>query len=288
MLVSMGSHLNIGARHILPVFLFCCVLAGAGAATLLRRSRAWAIAIAALVIFHIASTVHASPNYIAYANEAWGGPTQTYRYLSDSNTDWAQQLIATSTALRARGVQHCYIAYFANPFIVPADYGIPCTLLPTPDSVFLKEVLPVPPIIDGPVLISAGDLNGFELGSSVLNPYASFLSRKPTRVIQDGIFWFDGRFAIPLASALSHVQLSTDALAQHNIPLALTEARQGEQLAPGAVLPELAIGDALAAAGQSADARAAYTRAGVTIDTMEPGAREVWHATLATKLAALH
>ena len=142
MLVSMGSHLNIGARHILPVYLFCCVIAGAGAAALLRAQRTrkirerWTLAVIALLIFHIATTVHASPNYISYANEAWGGPTQTYRYLSDSNTDWAQQLIAVSAELRARNVQHCYIAYFATPFILPADYGIPCDLIPTPDSHF--------------------------------------------------------------------------------------------------------------------------------------------------------
>ncbi|HEY5382869.1 MAG TPA: phospholipid carrier-dependent glycosyltransferase [Acidobacteriaceae bacterium] len=288
MAVSMGSHLNIGARHILPVFLFCCVLAGAGAAALFHRSRAWTLAIAALLLFHIASTAHASPNYISYANEAWGGPTQTYRYLSDSNTDWAQQLIATSAALRAHGIKHCYIAYFDNPFVLPADYGIPCTLLPTPDSYFLEEVLPVPPVIDGPVLISAGDLNGFELGSSVLNPFESFRHLKPTRFIQDGVFWFDGRFAIPLASALSHVQLSTAALKQHNPQLALTEAQQAEQLAPGAVLPELALGDALAASKNPTEARAAYTRAASTIATMEPGARETWQATLKTKLAALN
>jgi hypothetical protein len=287
MLVSMGSHLNIGARHILPVFLFCCVLAGAGAATLLRRSRAWTITIAALLLFHIATTIHASPNYIAYANEAWGGPTQTYRYLSDSNTDWAQQLIATSAALRAHHIQHCYIAYFANPFVLPADYGIPCTLLPTPDSYFLEEVVPAPPVIDGPVLISAGDLNGFEFGSSVLNLYKPFLHVKPTRFIQDGVFWFDGRFAVPLASALSHVQLSTEALKQHNPQQALAEARQAEQLAPGDVLPELALGDALAASAQPTQARAAYTRAGRTIATMEPDARATWQDIVTAKLAAL-
>ena len=131
MLVSMGSHLNIGARHILPVYLFCCVIAGTGAAALLRHGERWTLAIIALLIFHVATTVHASPNYISYANEAWGGPTQTYRYLSDSNTDWAQQLVAVSAELRARGIQHCYIAYFATPFNTPTDYGIPRHLLPT-------------------------------------------------------------------------------------------------------------------------------------------------------------
>ena len=279
MLVSMGSHLNIGARHILPIYLFCCVIAGAGAAALIRAQRTqksrerWTLAVIALLIFHIATTVHASPNYISYANEAWGGPTQTYRYLSDSNTDWAQQLIAVSAELRARNIQHCYIAYFATPFILPSDYGIPCDLIPTFDSHALNASKPTPSILEGPVLISAGDLNGFEFGSSVLNPYESFRSIHPTEFIQNGVFWFDGTFTVPLASALPHVELSTLALKQHNIPQAVAEAQQAELLAPGEVEPELALGDALTAAGNTDEARAAYTRAGEKIETMEPDAR---------------
>ena len=293
MLVSMGSHLNIGARHILPFYLFCCVLAGAGAAALLRAQRTprirerWTLAIVALLVFHIATTVHASPNYISYANEAWGGPSQTYRYLSDSNTDWAQQLIAVSAELRAHKIQHCYFAYFAAPFILPADYGIPCDLIPTFDSHVTDASQPTPLILQGPVLISAGDLNGFEFGSSTLNPYESFRSLHPTRFIQDGVFWFDGTFTVPLAAALSHVELSALALKHHNIPQALSEARQAEQLAPSEVEPELALGDALAANGRAAEARTAYTRASEKIETMEPGARQIWRDKLSEKLADL-
>ena len=293
MLVSMGSHLNIGARHILPVYLFCCVIAGAGAAALLHAQRTqksrerWTLAVIALLIFHVATTVHTSPNYISYSNEAWGGPTQTYRYLSDSNTDWAQQLIAVSAELRARNVQHCYIAYFATPFILPADYGIPCDLIPTPDSHFSRTSKPIPTILEGPVLISAGDLNGFELGSSVLNPYESFRSLQPTRFIQNGVFWFDGTFTVPLASALPHVESSALALKRHDIPQALAEAQQAELLAPGEIEPELALGDALTAAGRTDEARAAYTRASQKIETMEPDARQIWRKELSDKLARL-
>ncbi len=293
MLVSMGSHLNIGARHILPIYLFCCVIAGAGAGALIRAQRTqksrerWTLAVIALLIFHIATTVHASPNYISYANEAWGGPAQTYHYLSDSNTDWAQQLVAVSAELRARGIQHCYIAYFATPFILPSDYGIPCDLIPTFDSHALNASKPTPSILEGPVLISAGDLNGFEFGSSVLNPYESFRSIHPTEFIQNGVFWFDGTFTVPLAAALPHVELSTLALRQHNIPQAVAEAQQAELLAPGEVEPELALGDALTAAGNTNEARAAYTRASEKIETMEPDAREIWRGTLSKKLAAL-
>jgi tetratricopeptide (TPR) repeat protein len=290
-LVSMGSHLNIGARHILPVFLFCCVLCGAGAAALIRapgskkaRER-WTIAIAALLIFHIASTLHASPNYLSYGNEAWGGPSKTYLYLSDSNADWAQQLIAVSAALREHHVDNCYFAYFATPIILPADYGIPCKLLPTFDSYGTNTQLETPSMISGTVLISAGDLNGFEFGSSALNPYESFRTLQPNAIIQNGVLWYNGTFSIPLASALAPLDRSAAALKAHNLPLALSQAQQAEQIAPGDVAPEFALGDALMASGRTDEARAAYLRAAPKIDSMEPESRELWHDILTKKLA---
>lgn len=287
LVVAMTSHLNIGARHVLPLFVFACVLAAAGAVTLAQRSRGWAIAIASLVSLHVVSSLHAAPNYMSYANEAWGGPTHTYRYLSDSNTDWAQQLIATSGYLRDHNIHDCYIAYFAAPFILPSDYGIPCKRLPTPDSWFNDEIVEVPPVIHGPVLISAGDLNGFELGSRVLNPYESFRSIKPTAFISDGVFVFDGAFSIPLASAFAPIERSAAALKAHNLDAAITEAQTAVQLAPNALQSQLALGDALAAQHRTPEARQAYQSAAAIIETMEPDARTEWRETLKHKTAAL-
>ncbi len=46
------------------------------------------------------------------------------------------------------------------------------------------------------------DLNGFEFGSSVLNPYESFRSLQPNANIQNGVLVYNGTYSIPLASAL--------------------------------------------------------------------------------------
>ncbi len=278
--VAMTSHLNIGARHILPVWVFCCVLSAAGAVTLARRSKPWLALSTALLVMHAATTLHAAPNYIPYANEAWGGSSQTYKYLTDSNTDWAQQLIATAKYTREHNVTHCWIAYFASPFLLPEDYGIPCKRLPNYDSDSVDDELETPPAIKGPVFISAGDLNGFEFGSRVLNPYESFRGLKPVASIQGGIFVYQGSFNVPLASALSHVEASTRLLKAHDLPGALREAQAGESIAPGEIMPEMALGDALTAAGDRPAATAAYQRAHAKIETMEPGAREQWEARL--------
>ncbi len=288
LIVAMTSHLNIGARHVLPLFVFACVLAAAGAVTLAQRSRAWTIVVTTFVVIHVASSLHAAPNYMSYSNEAWGGPTRTYRYLSDSNTDWAQQLVATSKYLRDHNITDCYIAYFAAPFLLPSDYGIPCKRLPTPDSYFVDEVIEVPPVIHGTVLISAGDLNGFELGSRVLNTYESFRTIKPTDFIQDGIFVFNGTFSIPEASALSHIAHSSEALKQHNPDAAVAEAQTAVQLAPQFLRSQLALGNALAAQHHPQEAQQAYQSAAAIIETMEPDARTEWRETLKHKTDVLN
>jgi len=48
-----------------------------------------------LLVWNVVSSARTFPVYLAYSNELWGGPSQTYRYLSDSNADWGQQLKAT-------------------------------------------------------------------------------------------------------------------------------------------------------------------------------------------------
>ena len=160
---------------------------------------------------------------------------------------------------------------------------------PTPSG---SGVLPnIPATIDtatdGPILISAGDLNYFESGSSILNPYQSLMNVHPSDSIQDGILVFNGRFTLPLAAALAHVDHAQALSDAHNNPAALQEAILAESLAPNAVQPELILGDTEAAAGNKEAARQAYNRAIATINTMDPDARDKWLATVQKKLAAL-
>jgi 4-amino-4-deoxy-L-arabinose transferase-like glycosyltransferase len=281
---AMGSHLNIGARHILPLWVFGIVLAGGGAWTLVQRHRTWGWTVAALLLLHVGSSAMAYPNYMAYSNEAWGGPTQTYKYLSDSNTDWGQQLKATKIYVDQHGIKDCWIAYFVAPFVLPADYGIPCKRLPTPDSWFTDEQIEVPPVIHGTVLISAGDLNSFEFGASELNPYESFRSLKPVAFIQDGIFVYEGEFAIPLAAALSHTQQTAVLLKEGKVAEALKEAQIAVQLNPGGLREEIGMGDALSAAGRKDEAKTHYLKAMAVVETMESGGRDKWGARVKKKM----
>jgi len=287
--VAMGSSLNIGARHILPVYVFLTVFAAGGcwawiAEVSTRLNRKWALVVGVLLLAHVVSALKAYPNYMAYSNELWGGPSKTYKYLSDSNTDWAQQLLAVKKYTDERGIKECWFAYFATPLLRPQDYGIPCKSLPTPDSGWAKERYEVPEVIHGPVLISAGDWMWFESGSNVLNPYRQFNHMEPATSIQDGVLVYEGEFRIPLASALSHAQRSADLLEQKKVDEAVSEAQTAVRIAPDGLQTQMALGDALLAAGRKDEARVAYGKALEIVATMEHGARESWSERIRKKM----
>ena len=65
------------------------------------------------------------------ANEAWGGQRNVHNLLSDANVDWGQQLLQVKQWQDNHPNEECWFAYFAAPFLLPSDYGIPCKRLPT-------------------------------------------------------------------------------------------------------------------------------------------------------------
>jgi tetratricopeptide (TPR) repeat protein len=269
-LVAMNAGTNIGVRHILPIYIFLSALAGGAAWAFVRRNRKWAYVVTALLLFHSVTSALAFPHYIAYANELWGGPGNTYKYLSDSNADWGEQLKAVKKYLDERGVKDCWFVYFAEGVAEPVYYGIPCKPLPTINTLWLNQRIEVPASIDGPVLVSASNLSGFEFGPGPLNPYEQFKQLRPTAVIGRGVFVFDGRFDVPLVSALGRVQNARNLLAAGQAEQALAEARAALALAPEAVQTRMLLGDALAATGRPEEARAEYEKALSLAKTIEP------------------
>lgn len=289
LLVAITSSLNIGARHILPVYVFLCVIAAGGSFALTRRHRFWSYIVGFFLVLHVGSSLRAFPLSLSYSNELWGGPSKTYRYLTDSSVDWGQQLLATKQYADAHHLttpESCWIAYFAAPFLLPSDYGIPCRRLPTFDEESLHEVLPVPDTITGPVFLSAGDLTGYEYGVAALNPYQSFAGRQPDAFLQNGMFVFTGVFHLPLAAASSHVQQATLDLAAGRLDNARTEAEASVQVASDALTTHLLLASVLAAQGHPAEAHMQYTRALALASNLDPDARSIWTARIHTAEAA--
>jgi tetratricopeptide (TPR) repeat protein len=165
-------------------------------------------------------------------------------------------------------------------------YGIPCKPLPTADSLWAGEEANAPPVVDGVVLISAGDLSGFEFGPGLLNPYEQFKSLKPKDAIDYGVFVYEGRFEIPLAASISHAQKADQLRAEKKFPEALAEAQQAVTLAPYAVRANALMGDILSDLSRGEEARKYYATALEKAKTVEPSFQVGWVAGLEQKLKA--
>ena len=285
LIAAMGAPLNIGVRHVLPLFPFAFALAGAGAAALLQQRRAWGYVIAALLLWNIVDSVRLFPNYMPYTNAFWGGPTKAHDYFSDSAVDWAQNLKYAKQYVDSHNIHQCSFAYFAAPYLLPSDYGIPCTLLPTLDT-YGEQDIAVPAIVHGPILVSMGTLNGFEFGSRVRNPYQTLFERQPDAIIANSIAVFNGDFALPEAAALQY-EHQADANLKKDPKAALTAAREAVALAPNGFDANLSLGDAQAANHNPAAARAAYTVSATRLADMEPTAQQQWRPIVDQKLASL-
>ena len=270
LIVALTVGMNIGVRHILVVYVFLYVLIGGAAWALIQKSRKWAYAVGALLLVHATSSLMAFPNYIPYSNELWGGQSQTHKYLTDSNSDWGQQLKSIKQYLDQRGVKECWFLYFAEGVAEPNYYGIPCKPLPTISTLWLNVPIDVPASIDGPVLISASNLSGVEFGPGSLDPYGQFKQLKPTAVIDYGVFVFDGKFDMPLAAAISKVQRARNLAAEKQLDQALAEAQAAVTLAPDSIQTQLAVGDILREMGQPQQARPIYEKALELAKKIEP------------------
>jgi hypothetical protein len=285
LLVSMHTNLNIGVRHILPIYPFLSVLIGGAVVALANSDRRWAYLCAILLAWHVVSASRAYPDYLAYSNEFWGGPANTYKYLTDSNADWGQELKAVKKYLDQRGVTDCWFAYFPEPYIHFSAYGIPCKPLPTADSGWAHYQIDTPAIIRGPVLISAATLTGYEFGSEVLNPYRQFQQLQPTSEIEDGVFVYDGAFDMRFAEALGHVTRAINLSSSKQLEAALAEVQTAVQIDPDEFQAQMVLGDTLAALGRKLEAKTAYQNALATTDRMEPGAVAEWAPRIRSKLA---
>jgi 4-amino-4-deoxy-L-arabinose transferase-like glycosyltransferase len=279
--------MNIGTRHILPLYVFASILAGAGLVALSSVNRRWAWVGAALIVAHITSSLAAFPNFIPYANEAWGGQRNVHNLLSDANVDWGQQLLQVRRWQDKHPTEECWFAYFARPEVDPATYGIHCHALPTIDTLWLGGSDIVPSNIHGTVLLSAGDLSGCEWPSSGMNPYRDFLSLSSAESIDYGVLVYRGDFAVRQAAALSRAQHANQLLAAGKPDQALPLAREAVAIDPDEIISQTALGDIASALGQKDEARQAWQAAIASARHLEPDAQVSYVPDLEKKLRKL-
>ncbi len=283
---SMTSDLNIGIRHILPVYPFLLVLAAVGAWTLMEQNRRWAYVVAALMAVHVVSSLRSFPHYLAYSNEAWGGPAKTYRLLTDSNVDWGQSLKAAKRYLDRHQITDCWLAYFGSAD--PEQEGIPCKLLPDPfASLVGKPVEVVPEIYEGTVLVSATQMAGVYWGPAELNPFEPFLKTPPADNIGGSILVFRGRVNLKRASEWSRVNNAWELFLNGKPRQAMTEARAIVALEPRMVYAHYMVASLLALANQKDEARREFQTALSLAQTIFPEYQWYWVPILQAELSSL-
>jgi 4-amino-4-deoxy-L-arabinose transferase-like glycosyltransferase len=100
---AMTSHVNIGIRHILPIYPILCLIGAMGLANMIRSAKTSLGLVASILIIWLAVSGAAyHPNYLTYFNEFAASDPEAV--LVDSDLDWGQDLVALSTRLRAAGV----------------------------------------------------------------------------------------------------------------------------------------------------------------------------------------
>jgi len=129
------SHLNIGHRHLLPVYAPLFVLCGAAGSWIesrptdsrqgsaFKRKIAGAVTLAFLMVWLALEAFGFFPNYLAYFN-GLVGPREAYNHLVDSSLDWGQDLPAVRAYMdrHKESSRPWYLSYFGTSS--PAYYGI--------------------------------------------------------------------------------------------------------------------------------------------------------------------
>lgn len=97
-LTSITGRLNIGLRHLFPIFPFIYILVAKTIFSFLKKIKpriekrlAYGIVIVLATVL-IFETIAVYPNYMSYFNSLAGGSKNGYRYVTDSNADWGQDL----------------------------------------------------------------------------------------------------------------------------------------------------------------------------------------------------
>ncbi len=129
-----------------------------------------------------------APHQLAYFNESVGGPERGYRYLSDSNLDWGQDLKGLKAYIEKEKLPIIYLSYFGTA--PPSYYGIRY------QDVASKGILGPPPPekvpADAPRKILAISAYNLQDVSNADDPLFRWLwTRRPIAKIGYSIFVYD-------------------------------------------------------------------------------------------------
>jgi tetratricopeptide (TPR) repeat protein len=173
------SRINLGLRHILPIYPFIFVLIGGMAKDFwVGAGRIKRAGLGLMGLWYVGSSAMIFPHYLAYFNELIGGPKNGHRVLLDSNLDWGQDLKGLKSWMANNQVKTIQFLYFGTPDLaVPRYYGIDAFYLPG-SSGYLPVETPPPESLKH-VAISVTNLYDSPPGSGQGEFLAPFQLLKP-------------------------------------------------------------------------------------------------------------
>lgn len=123
--VAMFSHINIGIRHVMPIYAGMCVTAALGLVWLLespapRQWAGWAALL--LTLWYGGSSLASHPDYLPYFNELAGSHPENISV--DSDLDWGQDMKRLGAKLREVGAPLVYMLPM-NIGDLQKEYGFP-------------------------------------------------------------------------------------------------------------------------------------------------------------------
>jgi hypothetical protein len=124
--MGMQGKINLGIRYMLPIyaflFLFVARLANVITFDNLKRFKdnglkfALSWVVVAAMTWYVLSGILVYPHYLAYYNEFVGGYKNGYKYLTDSNTDWGQDIKRLSKWVDDKQVDSISVDVFPGAF----------------------------------------------------------------------------------------------------------------------------------------------------------------------------
>jgi hypothetical protein len=179
----LGISLNLGIRHLLPIFPFMCI-AAAGLVKYITLNPCRRFILPALFVVQILSISPAFPDYISYFNGISGGSRNGYRILIDSNYDWGQDLGKLAKTQKDMNLYPLALSYFGTT--PPEEYGIVCTDVSGYGVMDDASKLPIG--YKGYFAISATELAGGPDFNHTASDYRAYLQQKPLVRIGRTIF----------------------------------------------------------------------------------------------------
>lgn len=248
-----SSDFTNSVRHILPIYGFLIILSSAGALWFCRKFNTLRYALIGLLVINAAAAVRTAPNYLAFANDLWGGYQNTHRiFLSEIG----QNMKLVSEYLAGENTQDCWIVAPVHPEMIRRVQ--PCRPMPSGMRISISRNLidPVPTVIEGTIVLNERDVP--PLGG---DEYLPITKSQPIAFIGGNIFVYRGRFEVPLVAAMSRVHRSGYFLRANDVEQAISEARVAAELGPNDPRTHLALGLALARSGQKEEGRSELDKA---------------------------